>query len=127
VAYARDPLSVAYDGQAAELLDRLYASNRMPANALAFVLSPPGDPLDGVPGSVLTVHERAYLRSLYWNVKRRRPRRSLRTYWGELTPGGRILRVTIFSLVSGRRHILEHTDRAYSEQPDLRAAGGTVV
>lgn len=121
VAYERDPISVAYDPQATELLDGLYASNRMPANALAFVRSPPGDPFDGVPGSRLTVHERAYLRSLYWNIKRRRPRRSIRVLWGEVTPGGRILRVTMYSLVSGRRWNGAHPDVSFTERPELRS------
>jgi len=121
VAYARDPLSVEYDGQAAELLDRLYQNNRMPANALAFVASPPGDPGDNVPGSRLTQHERAYVRSLYWSIKQRRPRRSLRLAWGELTPGGRILRVTMFSRISGRRHAEAQPARSYAERPELRS------
>lgn len=121
MVYERDPVSVAYDPQATELLDGLYASNRMPANALAFVKSPPGDPADAVPGSRLTVHERAYLRSLHWNIKRRRPRRSIRVLWGEMTPGGRMLRVTMFSLVSGRRRVAGRPDLAYTERPELRS------
>jgi hypothetical protein len=121
VAYARDELAVAYDSQATELLDRLYASRRLPANALAFVSSPPADPPDDVPGSRLTRHERAFIRSLYWLIKRRRPRRSIRLTWGELTPGGRILRVTIYSYVSGRRHVADHPGRAFTERPELRS------
>jgi hypothetical protein len=98
----------------------------MPANALAFVKSPPGDPADEVPGSRLTVHERAYLRSLYWNIKRRRPRRSIRVLWGEVTPGGRILRVTMFSLVSGRRHAVNlHPESSFVERPELRSTAAS--
>ena len=121
--FARDPLSVSYDKQTNRLLDRLYRKRSLPASAEAFVKVPPNDPPDDVDGS-LTMHERAFVRSLYHQNKLRHPRRSIRKpEWHEATHKGRRVTVTVFTGWSGFDHAEQHAESSYVERPELRSSG----
>src|SRR5258708_26060728 len=84
VPFARDPLSVLYDEDATVILDRLFGLPMRGGSArtIAYIASPLLAARDDYDGS-LTVQERAFLRSVHWNLKRRRPRRSLRVDWAD--------------------------------------------
>lgn len=96
-----------YDGDAAVILDRLYAA-RMTGGitrTIAYIDSPWPPRPDDWDGS-LTVQERAFQRALHWNLKRRRPARSIRTDWApENIPGvGRPVTVSMFTSSAARRY-----------------------
>ena len=125
--YARDPLSVLYDDDAAELLDRLYGARMSGgvARTIAYVASPMLAARDDYDGS-LTVQERAFQRAVYYWLKRRRPRRSIRTDWAdEVIPGlGRPVTVSMFTLSAARKFSETHPERArWVDNPALRSAG----
>lgn len=125
--YARDPLSVLYDDDANGLLDRLYAARMAggAARTIAYVESPLLAARDDYDGS-LTVQERAFQRALWYWLKRRRPRRSIRTDWADETiPGlGRPVTVTMFTLSAARKFSEAHPERGrWVDNPELRSAG----
>jgi hypothetical protein len=121
--YVRDPLSVLYDKQTSKLLDRLYRVTNLPASAETFVEIPKDDPPDDVDGS-LTMHERAFVRSLYKQNRLRHPRRSIRKpQWHEVTRKGRRVTVTMFTGSSGVDHVEQHPESSYVERPELRSSG----
>jgi hypothetical protein len=127
VPFARDPLSVLYDDDARVILDRLYGLPMRggAARTIAYVASPPFAARDDYDGS-LTVQERAFLRSVYWNLARRRPFRSIRPDWSEdYVPGlGRPLTLTMFTLAAARAWSESHPERPrYADHPELRSAG----
>lgn len=120
---ARDPLSVPYDEQTNKLLNRLYRKTSLPASAEAFVKIPPDDPPDDVDGS-LTIHERAFVRSLYQQNRLRHPRRSIRKpEWHEVTCKGRRVTVAMFTASSGVGHVEQHPESSYVERLELRSSG----
>lgn len=125
--YFRDPLSVLYDGDANDLLERLYAAKMTGGSArtIAYIASPPLAARDDYDGS-LTVQERAFQRALHWNLKRRRPRRSIRTDWADETIPrlGRPVTVTMFTLSAARKWSEDHPQRPrWVDHPELRSAG----
>lgn len=127
MVYQRDPLSLLYDGDAAQLLDRLYAAKLAGgvARTIAYVASPPLAERDDYDGS-LTVQERAFTRALYWNLKHRRPRRSLQFRWADETIPrlGRPVTLSFFTASAARRHAEQQPARQlWSENPELRSAG----
>jgi hypothetical protein len=118
----RDPLSVVYDEQTNKLLNRLYRKTSLPASAEAFVKIPPDDPPDEVDGS-LTVHQRAFVRSLYQQNRLRHPKGSIRKpEWHEVTRRGHRVTVTMFTGSSGTHHVEQHPELSYVEHPELRAS-----
>jgi hypothetical protein len=94
----------------------------LPATVEAFVMSPPNDPCDDRDGS-LTIHERAFLRSLYYQLRLRQPRRSVRHKWFETTAEGHRVIITMFSYSSGVNHVEQHSESSYAEHPELRSRG----
>lgn len=123
--YARDPLSVLYDSDAQVILDRLYGVPMRggAARTIAYVASPP---LAGGDGE-LTRQERAFQRAVYWNLKRRRPHRSIRTDWAdEYVPRlGRPVTVTMFTLSAARTWSEKHarTRPRWADDPALQSGG----
>jgi hypothetical protein len=123
MAYQRHPLSVLYDHHTNLILDRLYRAVSLPAVVEAFVLSPPDDPRD-VRDSSLTVHERAFIRSLYYQLRLRHPRRSIRRpEWFEKTPKGHRVIITMYSDSSGVNYVEQHPESSWAEHPELRSSG----
>lgn len=123
MSYARDPLSALYDKQTSRLLDKLYRATNVPASAEAFVKVPPNDPPDDIDGT-LTVHERAFVRSLYYQNKLRSGQKSIRKpEWHEVTRKGRRVTVTMFSGSSGVDYTMQHPESSYAEHPELRSSG----
>lgn len=127
MTFQRDPLSVLYDQDAAEVLDRLYATRMAGGSArtLAYVASPLLARPDDYDGS-LTAQERAFARALHWNLKRRRPARAIRLSWaGDVLPGlGRPVTIAMFTAGSARDHAEAQPEaRLWSMNPQLRSAG----
>ena len=127
VVYQRDPLSVLYDGDAGEVLDRLYATRMAGgvARTLAYIASPPFAARDDYDGS-LTAQERAFQRALYWQAKRRRPRRSIRVNWApDDIPGlGKPVTVSMFTASAGRAYSeRQPEDTQWSMNPAIRSHG----
>ena len=123
MAFQRHPLSVSYDKYTNLILDRLYREASLPATVEAFVISPPNDPLDERDSS-LTIHERAFVRSLYHQNTLRNPRHSIsRPEWHELTPNGHLVTITMFPGRSGADHVEQHSESSYVEHPELRSRG----
>jgi hypothetical protein len=122
MAYRRNPLSVLYDGHTNPILDKLHRETSLPAVVEAFVISPSNDPPDDRDGS-LTTHERAFVRSLYHQSKLRCPRRSIRLDWGEATPKGRRVTITMFADTLGANHVEQHPESSYVQHPNLRSRG----
>lgn len=109
--YERDPLSVRYDGMAANLLDE--AAGKAGQWAYTEVKRPIPGPrtrqwlrehgivLDATDSGGLTSYERAFQRSLYWNAKQRgisvsrTQTGSLQRDWGPVTARGRMLGIRI--------------------------------
>jgi hypothetical protein len=121
--YIRDPLSVLYDEQTSELLDRLYRETSLPASVEAFVQIPLDDPPDDVDGS-LTIHERAFVRSVYHQNKLRRSQGAIRKpQWHEVTHRGRRVTIAMFTASAGVHHIEQHPESSYAERPELRSSG----
>jgi hypothetical protein len=85
-------------------------------------MSPPNDPRDDRDSSI-TIHERAFLRSLYYQLRLRQPRKSIRHEWFETTPKGRRVVLTAFSYSSGVNHVEQHSESSYAEHPELRSGG----
>jgi hypothetical protein len=123
VPYVRDPLSVLYDKQTSKLLDLLYRKSSLPASAEAFVKIPRNDPPDDFDGS-LTIHERAFVRSRYYQNNLRHPQGSIRRpQWHEVTRKGRRVTVTMFTRSSGVNHVEQHPESAYVEHPERQSSG----
>lgn len=126
-AFARDPLSVMYDPDATEILDRLYGG-RMTGGitrTIAYIASPLFAAADDYDGS-LTVQERAFTRSVHWNLKRRRPRRSVRFDWSaDSIPGlGRPVTVSMFTSSAARTFAEGHPEaELWTFNPELRSRG----
>ena len=126
--YQRDPLSVLYDDDANSLLDRLYGVRMAGgvARTIAYIASPVLAARDDYDGS-LTVQERAFQRAVFYWLKRRRPRRSIRTDWAdEYVPGlGRPVTVTMFTLSAARKWSEAHPQQRprWVDNPELRSAG----
>jgi hypothetical protein len=119
----RDSLSLHYDSHTNLILDRLYRETSLPATVEVLVISPPNDPPDERDSS-LTVHERAFVRSLYHQNRLRHPRRSIRRpEWHEVTPNGRRVIITMFSGSSGVNHVEQHPESSYVEHAELRSGG----
>jgi hypothetical protein len=130
VTFERDPVSVHYDRHAGRVLDRLdqRLSRRLrlpgsPATVTIWIKSPPGDPSDDVGGSTLTVHERAFVRSLYYVNRHRRPRRSVKFDYGSMTPRGRELTITMWPRGAGVGHVELTPSESYTEHDELRSRG----
>jgi hypothetical protein len=121
--YVRDPLSVSYDKQANRLLDKLYRKSSLPVSVETFVKIPLHDPPDDVDGT-LTMHERAFVRSLYHQNKLRFPRGAIRKpEWHEVSRRGRRVTIIMFSASSGVDHVEQHPESSWAEHPELRSGG----
>jgi hypothetical protein len=123
----RDPLSVLYDGDAAEILDRLYGAPMTGgvARTIAYIASPMFAQSDNYDGS-RTVQERAFQRAVYYQLKRRRPARSARFDWASDTiPGlGRPVTISLFTSSAGRRYAEGRPEsELWTFNEDLRSAG----
>jgi hypothetical protein len=135
--FERDPLSVEYDGWAAELLNRAISTPY--AHRAGRIRSPRRDPIDA---KGLSMHERAATRSLYYLVMHHPvagPLRgsglqewSLRVDWGEavnerrafgLRRGDRVRQVLVVVTPYwiGRRMVAP--GRSYTARPPLRSRG----
>lgn len=125
MAFQRDPLSVQYDPYASAFLDEMWGLTMTGGRIvkLAYVPSPAGDPGDGLG---LTVHERAWTRAMYYQVKRRAPERSLKITWGEaiqLAEGQvHAVRVELFPKGAGQRYAGGLGQASYVQNPTLRSA-----
>jgi hypothetical protein len=126
MAYARDPLSVLYDDDAQVVLDRLYGVPMRggAARTIAYIASPF---LSGADAGGLTAQERAFQRAVYWQLKRRRPSRSIRTDWSDdNVPGlGRPVTITMFTLSAARAWSEKHASSRprWADDPSLQSGG----
>lgn len=140
MVFARDPLSVSYDGAIDAFLSRLQESVPSPAflatlpggqrSVAVEVNSPPGDPGDGTDSDLnLTRHERAWYRAVYnWTRKYGDQNLSIRVDWTSSRgpQGGRVAIVRVLPYVPGAAA----PPGSYSANPALRAwntGGGPVI
>jgi hypothetical protein len=110
MAPSRDPISLEYDQAAVTILAAIALRRTWPPEGVpvvAFVDMPLLDLPDEVPGSAMTRHQRAFVRSLYWNLKQSGLPRSIRLpVWGPRNLAGR-QQVTfrVFTLRDGQDFI----------------------
>lgn len=135
--FARDPLSVAYDGQVARFFQESYPGWGLdiPAGGRFYgpvLIQSAGGAGDGIAGSDLTEYERAWTRSVYHYVnvtwpsfdytdnrgrRRRRCTVSVRgPQWARRTPNGRAARFVIFPYSRGAL-----ASASYITDPSLRS------
>jgi hypothetical protein len=125
MARSRDPISLEYDSAALTILAALQLRRSWPPQGvpvLAWVDVPLLDLPDGVPGSLMTRHERGFVRALYYNLKLMRPARSVRLpVWGERNLRGfRACRFTAFTKSQGQEFVEAVPEVSYVENPDLQ-------
>jgi len=123
--YARDPLSVYYDGYVRQVIIRAMRASRSGRGVRVWVASPRGD-FARLDRGGRTSHERAFTRSAYYLVKLHRDAWSLKLTWGPDTElrassGRRLARPVMVRLfprdqarVSGPR---------WTDNPDLQSGG----
>jgi len=118
MTYQRDPLSVQYDVQAADLITRGIARYRrkqrnrsVPGFTTVYVPNPVGDLWRDDSPDRLSRHERAFQRALYHDPRIHKPRKttggpwSLQVRWGPVPLAGtRKLELQLHRDTSGRRH-----------------------
>ena len=78
----RDPLSVRYDGATRDLLERAARASRSRRAVIAWVPSPRGE-VRRLDRGGRTAHERAWTRSMYYQVRIPPRRWSLKLTWDE--------------------------------------------
>lgn len=122
----RDPLSVRYDRPAGRLLDRAAAR---PNTWIETRLPTPSHMRHVVDTHGLTPYERAFTRSLYYQLngpysegwRERQLEFSLQVTWGGYNKLGRLCRIRITSYESGWKHAHRRPDQAYTNNPALQA------
>ncbi len=134
----RDPLSVAYDSAAVRVLNRAVRRHRAGGGYVRTFVVSPGRELRALDPGGHTRHERAFKRSLYYQVvqvprRLRQPRVwSLRIEYGpwERRGGrwGRVWRLRLYLYGSGYRRIERTGGRygSYVSDPALRAQPGHI-
>lgn len=127
----RDPLSLEYDARVHVILAAIAQRKTWPREGVlvrTWIELPLVDLPDNVPGSTMTRNERAFVRSLYFHLKRMRPARSIaRPQWGErnLVTSKRMVSFRVFTGSSAARHWRESPeDQRFTHNPDLRSPGG---
>ena len=106
MTYARDPLSIQFDADAADMISRAIAS---PGKTVTrFVESRPREPVDA---GGLTRTERAFQRALYHDPRIRKPRKNSPGEWSMPAPewsprlgATRLVRIRVFSDTSAAYH-----------------------
>lgn len=126
VAYTRDPVSLEYDEFVLTVLAAIAARRTWPRQGVpvqAWVDVPLLDIMDNVPGSEMTRHERAFVRSLYYNAKFLQPRRSIqRPTWSiRNARGRRLCQFQVFA--DGRTFMDVNPQLSYIDNPMAFATG----
>lgn len=123
VRYARDPLSVRYEGAAGRLLGEAYA--RPGTWIYRGVGAPAGESWDdSKDAGGLRVWERAYQRALWRVHGQRNEVWSLQVTWGPDTPRGRLLGIRVTDKAVGRRAARRlPAHKRYTENPRLASGG----
>jgi hypothetical protein len=126
MAYTRDPVSLEYDEFALTVLAAIQARRtwtRAGVPVTAWVDVPWVDLPDNVPGSEMTRHERAFVRSLYYNLRFMQPRRSIqRPQWGVRNAAGR-RQCSFLVFADGGTYIDENPGISYISNPAMQTAG----
>jgi hypothetical protein len=126
VAYTRDPLSFEYDDFVLSVLEAVAQRRTWPRQGVpisAWVDVPMLDLLDNVNNSTMTRHERAFVRSLYYNARFLRPRRSFRLpVWGQRNARGRRL-CQFQAFADGLAYVEANPVISYIENADMQTQG----
>ena len=141
MTYQRDPLSVQYDVQAADLIGKAIARYRrkqrnraVPGFTTVYVPNPVGDLWRDDSPDRLSRHERAFQRALYHDPRIHKPRKttggpwSLQVRWGPvpLLGGTRKLELQLHRDTSGKHHVDTNVPRGEQWQRNVALQSGGI-